>query len=131
MNEGTTYSADVVVKAREDGRKKERVRIYTILASPEAQARRGPSTRMAFDTELSSDEAIRILETLPTDAKAPTADSAFLRAMALVKNPPIGRGAFSDDQDIAPTCRSASDIYESRRKDTEKARANASVPNAA
>ena len=93
----TTYTAEDLAKARAEGktegRQEANARVKAIVTSPEAEGKSASAIQMAFDTDMTADQAIGLLKTIPakTEAKTET-KSHFEAAMERSGNPDLGAG---------------------------------------
>ncbi len=77
----------------------EKARISAILTSEEAKGREAQATVLALETDMSAEQAGKVLAvTTPAQAPATSASSPFAQAMAGVKNPDVGAGGEADDE---------------------------------
>jgi capsid assembly protease len=81
-----------VAEVQAAARKSERERISAILSAEEATGREGMATHLAFSTEMSADDAKKLLAAAPkAEALKPEAKaSEFEKAMAGIDNPKVG-----------------------------------------
>lgn len=98
----STINAADVDKAKAEGRaegvKAERERIRAITASPEAEGRTELAQHLAYDTEMTADQAKGILAK-SAKAEAAKPSNALETAMAGVKNPQVGADAPKDGKE--------------------------------
>lgn len=87
--------------ARLEARTQERARVASILNAAEAEGRAQLASYIAFETEMSVDDAKRFLVKAPAAAQAKSDASPFLKAMNELGNPKIGSGPVTaaDDAD--------------------------------
>lgn len=81
-----------------EGRRAERIRISAIVGSDEAKGRATMASHLAFETEMSADDAKKLLAKSPVEAAAAGA-SSFAAAMASLGNPKVGSGAPESGED--------------------------------
>jgi capsid assembly protease len=87
------FDADSMARARAEGAKEERARIAAILRGPEAEGRAATAASFAFDTEMTAEQAVKALASVPK-AEAPR---RLNRLDAVVQR--AGLSAFGDHPD--------------------------------
>jgi hypothetical protein len=97
-----------------EGATAERSRISAILGSEEAKGRSELAQHMAFETEMSADDAKKMLAKSPKEGAAAPANP-LAAAMAQVKNPTVGADANADQSEDAQAAALASSIVAAYR----------------
>ena len=99
--------ADGIVAGRAEGAKAERDRIGAILAHAEASGREAQARTLALETELSAEQAGKVLAASPKQVVATAQGSAFAAAMAAQGNPDVAPGIDGGDQQTDATAEAA------------------------
>ncbi|MGY6214980.1 S49 family peptidase [Methylolobus aquaticus] len=79
-----------VQQGRAEGSATERARIAAILTHTEAEGRSAQAQTLALETDLTAEQAGKVLAASPKVQPAASADNPFLTAMAAVANPTVG-----------------------------------------
>ena len=101
----------IKAEAKAEGRTEERARISAVLGSDEAKGRTSLAGHLAFETDMSADEAKKLLAKAPVEAGG---KGGFAAAMASLANPKVGADMPDDPEAGKPRVDSAA-IYEARR----------------
>jgi ClpP class serine protease len=80
----------------------ERARVQTILGNPEAEGRRELAQYLAFETEMTSEQAIMALKASPKAAQPAAATGPLGRAMAQIPNPNVNAQPEAEEADQSP-----------------------------
>lgn len=88
-------SADVSATAQADARTAERQRVQGILNSAEGKDRPALANHLALNTDMSVEEAVKVMSVAAVESKATSAPgtSAFAQAMDKGSHPDVGAGA--------------------------------------
>lgn len=100
--EAVTASAEALAEATRIGAEAAKTRISAILTHPEAVGRAKQASHMAFETEMSVEDAGKLLavsakEAAPVAPVAPAATSRFQAAMAAAVHPEVGADASGEE----------------------------------
>jgi ClpP class serine protease len=107
-----TATATATAAGRAEGIKAERERVQSILTHAEAKDRPQLAMSVAFETEMTAEQAAKLLAAAPKQA----AGSALASLMAGINNPKVGADADVDPGAAKPKIDSAATIYARRRQ---------------